>query len=62
VGSVENGVLPRKNAVLAVEWIVENRLGLSDLIHTLHALHTLHIASTIDVHKMWITYGTIFPG
>ncbi len=55
MGSVENGVFPRNGAVLAVERSVEKEVLFSRLIHTLHTLHTTRIASTIGVHKMWIT-------
>ena len=58
MGSVENGVFPRNGAVLAVERLVEKPVGFSRLIHTLHTLHTTRIASTIGVHKLWITCGS----
>lgn len=60
MGSVENPVFPQTCAVLAVEPFVDNSLGLSRLFHTLHTLHNMHIASTIEVHKLWIMWGLLF--
>ena len=50
---VDNADFMRTNALLAVEWSVENQRVSPDVVHTLHTLHNIHIASTMGIHKMW---------